>query len=238
MVPVDGDFDDIAKEIRILKKCDSVYVVKYYGSYSFEDNLWIVMEYCGGGAVLDLMEITEQTLSEGRFDKCRGLGGAKLPVCWSLLRTNCPYFCFPTISNLKRILFFPLHNSFWQGWFNKSLVLRCWDWRTCTRIKMSIETLNRETSCWPKMGKPNWVRRILYSFLVFKLLLPLLCWLYWPSNSFSLALPPPSLQLILVSVHNCNPPCQSRTPSLEHRIGWPLKSFKKKDTTAKQIYGV
>ena len=65
MVPVDGDFEDIAKEIRILKKCDSVYVVKYYGSYSFEDNLWIVMEYCGGGAVLDLMEITEQTLSEG-----------------------------------------------------------------------------------------------------------------------------------------------------------------------------
>ena len=44
MVPVDGDFDDIAKEIRILKKCDSVYVVKYYGSYTHGDNLWIVIE--------------------------------------------------------------------------------------------------------------------------------------------------------------------------------------------------
>ena len=112
MVPVDGDFDDIAKEIRILKKCDSVYVVKYYGSYSFEDNLWIVMEYCGGGAVLDLMEITEQTLSEGRFDKCRGLGGATLPVCWSLLGPTVHIFVFQQFSNLKRILFFPLHNSF------------------------------------------------------------------------------------------------------------------------------
>ena len=94
MVPVDGDFDDIAKEIRILKKCDSVYVVKYYGSYSFEDNLWIVMEYCGGGAVLDLMEITEQTLSEGRFDQCRGLDGATLPVCWSLLGPTVHMFVF------------------------------------------------------------------------------------------------------------------------------------------------
>ena len=31
MVPVEGDFEDIAKEIRILKQCDSVYIVKYYG---------------------------------------------------------------------------------------------------------------------------------------------------------------------------------------------------------------
>ena len=64
MVPVEGDFEDIAKEIRILKQCDSVYIVKYYGSYTYDDSLWIVMEYCGGGGVDDLMEITGQTLSE------------------------------------------------------------------------------------------------------------------------------------------------------------------------------
>ena len=65
MVPVDGDFEDLAKEIRILRKCESNYITRYYGSYSLDESLWIVMEYCGGGAVDDLMEITENTLSEG-----------------------------------------------------------------------------------------------------------------------------------------------------------------------------
>ena len=31
------------------------------------------------------------------------------------VRTNCPYFCFPTISNLKRILFFPFAQLFLTG---------------------------------------------------------------------------------------------------------------------------
>ena len=65
MVPVEGDFEDLAKEIRILRKCESNYITRYYGSYELDDSLWIVMEYCGGGAVDDLMEITENTLSEG-----------------------------------------------------------------------------------------------------------------------------------------------------------------------------
>ena len=65
MVPVEGDFEDLAKEIRILRKCKSNYITRYYGSYTLDDSLWIVMEYCGGGAVDDLMEITENTLSEG-----------------------------------------------------------------------------------------------------------------------------------------------------------------------------
>ena len=56
-VPVDSDLQDIIKEISIMQQCDSAYVVKYYGSYFKNTDLWIVMEYCGGGSVSDIMRI-------------------------------------------------------------------------------------------------------------------------------------------------------------------------------------
>ena len=31
-----------------MQQCDSPYVVKYYGSYFKNTDLWIVMEYCEG----------------------------------------------------------------------------------------------------------------------------------------------------------------------------------------------
>ena len=65
MIPVEGDFAELAKEIAILKKCHCDYIVRYYGSYvSSSDDLWIVMEYCGAGSVDDLMEATGETLIE------------------------------------------------------------------------------------------------------------------------------------------------------------------------------
>ena len=54
-VPVDTDLQDIIKEISIMQQCDSPYVVKYYGSYFKNTDLWIVMEYCGAGSVSDIM---------------------------------------------------------------------------------------------------------------------------------------------------------------------------------------
>merc|ERR1719328_1080682 len=56
-VPVDTDLQDIIKEISIMQQCDSPYVVKYYGSYFKNTDLWIVMEYCGAGSVLDIMKL-------------------------------------------------------------------------------------------------------------------------------------------------------------------------------------
>jgi len=63
-VPVDTDLQEIIKEISIMQQCDSVFVVKYYGSYFKNTDLWIVMEYCGAGSVSDIMRLRNKTLRE------------------------------------------------------------------------------------------------------------------------------------------------------------------------------
>lgn len=63
-VPVDTDLQEIIKEISIMQQCDSPYVVKYYGSYFKNTDLWIVMEYCGAGSVSDIMRLRKKTLTE------------------------------------------------------------------------------------------------------------------------------------------------------------------------------
>merc|ERR1712013_456068 len=60
-VPVDTDLQDIIKETSIMQQCDSPYVVKYYGSYFKNTDLWIVMEYCGAGSVSDIMRLRKKT---------------------------------------------------------------------------------------------------------------------------------------------------------------------------------
>ncbi|UYV60200.1 hypothetical protein LAZ67_1000392 [Cordylochernes scorpioides] len=77
-VPVDTDLHEIIKEISIMQQCDTPYIVKYYGSFFKNTDLWIVMEYCGGGSVSDLMRIRKKTLVEGEIaailrDTLRGL---------------------------------------------------------------------------------------------------------------------------------------------------------------------
>ena len=63
-VPVESDLQEIIKEIAIMQQCDSPYVVKYYGSYFKNTDLWIVMEYCGAGSVSDIIRLRRKTLTE------------------------------------------------------------------------------------------------------------------------------------------------------------------------------
>ncbi|XP_078334806.1 serine/threonine-protein kinase 3-like isoform X2 [Crassostrea virginica] len=77
-VPVDTDLQEIIKEISIMQQCDSVYIVKYYGSYFKNTDLWIVMEYCGAGSVSDIMRLRNKTLTEEEiatilYDALKGL---------------------------------------------------------------------------------------------------------------------------------------------------------------------
>jgi len=63
-VAVENDLEEILNEIKIMKQCRSPYIISYYGSYFKENELWIVMEYCGAGSVSDLMRITDKVLNE------------------------------------------------------------------------------------------------------------------------------------------------------------------------------
>ncbi|XP_064122922.1 serine/threonine-protein kinase 3-like isoform X8 [Macrobrachium nipponense] len=77
-VPIDTDLQEIIKEISIMQQCDSQHVVKYYGSYFKDSDLWIVMEYCGAGSVSDIMRLRKKTLTEEEIatvilDTLRGL---------------------------------------------------------------------------------------------------------------------------------------------------------------------
>ena len=42
--------------------------MKYYGSYyqnnGEEKNLWLVMEYCAAGSVIDVLRITKKSMTE------------------------------------------------------------------------------------------------------------------------------------------------------------------------------
>ncbi|EGG21714.1 calpain-like cysteine protease [Cavenderia fasciculata] len=76
LVPVNEDFQEILKEINIMKQCRSKYVVQYYGNYFKEDTCWIIMEYCAMGSVSDMMNVTNQILNEEQIAL----------VCYSVLK--------------------------------------------------------------------------------------------------------------------------------------------------------
>uniref|UniRef100_A0A6G3MK93 non-specific serine/threonine protein kinase n=1 Tax=Henneguya salminicola TaxID=69463 RepID=A0A6G3MK93_HENSL len=66
-VPIGADIKDILKEISIMQQCDSKYVIKYYGCYYEKLDLWIIMEYCGAGSVLDIMKFLKKPVVKRRL---------------------------------------------------------------------------------------------------------------------------------------------------------------------------
>ncbi|TNJ28535.1 Kinase, STE STE20 [Giardia muris] len=63
---LEGDATDLAREIRLLRKFASKYIVGYIGSFvdKTEGELWVVLEYCSGGSLSDLMRSCSRILTE------------------------------------------------------------------------------------------------------------------------------------------------------------------------------
>ncbi|KAL1921030.1 uncharacterized protein VTP21DRAFT_11665 [Calcarisporiella thermophila] len=51
----EDDIGEIQREIAMLSQCRSPYIVDYYESFVKHHQLWIVMEFMGGGSCLDLL---------------------------------------------------------------------------------------------------------------------------------------------------------------------------------------
>ncbi len=41
----DVDADSVAEEIKLIKSCDSIFVVKYFGSYFKYEKLWVRLAF-------------------------------------------------------------------------------------------------------------------------------------------------------------------------------------------------
>merc|ERR1719203_2399286 len=64
IMPKEVESGSLEKELSILKSCNSPYIVNFKGAYFKDEYIWLAMEYCGAGAVLDLMKVTGKNLTE------------------------------------------------------------------------------------------------------------------------------------------------------------------------------
>uniref|UniRef100_A0AAY4BL10 non-specific serine/threonine protein kinase n=1 Tax=Denticeps clupeoides TaxID=299321 RepID=A0AAY4BL10_9TELE len=58
------ELEDYMVEIEILASCDHHYIVKLLDAFYYEDKLWILIEFCAGGAVDAVMLELERPLTE------------------------------------------------------------------------------------------------------------------------------------------------------------------------------
>lgn len=49
---------ELEKEIGVLKQCKHQNIVAYYGTYTKQQELWIIMDYCGAGSLKDVLTLT------------------------------------------------------------------------------------------------------------------------------------------------------------------------------------
>ncbi|XP_065370244.1 mitogen-activated protein kinase kinase kinase kinase 5 isoform X6 [Calliphora vicina] len=71
------DIQIIQQEIIMMRDCRHPNIIAYYGSYLRRDKLWICMEYCGGGSLQDIYQVTgpltEQQIAYMSRETLKGL---------------------------------------------------------------------------------------------------------------------------------------------------------------------
>ena len=51
----EDDLQDIQQEVVFQSQCDDPHITRYFGSYVKGNELWISMEYLGGGSVAEIV---------------------------------------------------------------------------------------------------------------------------------------------------------------------------------------
>ncbi|CAD8195459.1 unnamed protein product [Paramecium pentaurelia] len=64
IVPSSGEIESLKREIQILRDCRCDNIVKYFGSYHSNGQLWLIMEYCQGGSVIEMIKALQNPLPE------------------------------------------------------------------------------------------------------------------------------------------------------------------------------
>ena len=69
---------ELKRELKLLQRCSCKYIVAAHGAFSQPKELWIVMECCDLGSLLDVMKSTQESLAERAIavacrDALRGL---------------------------------------------------------------------------------------------------------------------------------------------------------------------
>ena len=67
IIPAEEDLTTLEKEISILKKCTSPYIVKFFDCFLYDGELWIIMEFCMGGSVSDMIDVSGKCLDESEI---------------------------------------------------------------------------------------------------------------------------------------------------------------------------
>ncbi|XP_055594014.1 mitogen-activated protein kinase kinase kinase kinase 3 isoform X2 [Uranotaenia lowii] len=65
------DIQIIQQEIVMMRDCRHPNIISYYGSYLRHDKLWICMEYCGGGSLQDIYQVTGPLTEQQIAYMCR-----------------------------------------------------------------------------------------------------------------------------------------------------------------------
>ena len=59
-----NEVESFKKEINILSQCNNQYIVHYFGSYIKGHQIWIILEFCDGGSLYELIRILPRNLNE------------------------------------------------------------------------------------------------------------------------------------------------------------------------------
>ena len=82
IVPLEDDTGDVQREIEHLRDCNCPNIVEFFGWHVYNEKLWIIMEYCEGSSLLDVMAATSRCLTETQVSAALA-GCAGFPDCFA-----------------------------------------------------------------------------------------------------------------------------------------------------------